>query len=307
MIKVTLLGTSGLLPTPDRALTAALLEYEGRSLLFDCGEGTQTAARKASRSLAKVDLIVLTHYHGDHILGLPGLMQTLFSTGRTKPLYIMGPAGLEENMEPVLKLAGQLSYDIHLIQTGGRTRLCDIISGFPKEACLTGFPTKHRVVSTGYSFELERQGVFLPQKAQELGIPVHLWKMLQHGESVTVGDRIIEPDMVMGEKRNGLKFIFTGDTSPCKSLTDAAMNADLMICEATYAEEEHSALAAERGHMTFSQAGRCAKDANVKRLWLAHYSQRIKDPKEYLHLAADIFPSAECGYDGMTADLSFTD
>ncbi|MBR4223319.1 MAG: ribonuclease Z [Oscillospiraceae bacterium] len=303
MINITLLGTSGLLPTPERALTSALLGCGGTSILFDCGEGTQTAARKASCSLAKVDIIALTHYHGDHIFGLPGLMQTMFSMGRTDPLYITGPTGLEENMEPILKLAGELSYEVVLFHMGARMRICDIIKGLPDNMFLSAFLTEHRTVSCGYSFELERGRRFLPDRAGELGVPVDMWKTLQHGKSVTVGDMTVTPDMVLGEPREGIKFIFTGDTSPCRSLVEAARGADLMICEATYGDDDQKDMAKERGHMTFSQAAQCAKDAGAKRLWLAHYSQRIKDPGDYLHFAADIFPDTVCGYDGLSTEL----
>ena len=305
MINITLLGTSGLLPTPDRALTAALLECGGKHILFDCGEGTQTAARKASKSALNTDLIALTHYHGDHIFGLPGLMQTMFSMGRTKPLFITGPAGLKENMQPILQLAGELSFRPVLIQINGKVRIRDIIGDFPEDTYLTPFPTDHRVVSCGYSFVLERQRKFMPDKAKELSVPVDKWKLLQHGESVICGDMTVTPDMVLGEKRKGLKFIFTGDTSPCSSLTDAAEGADLMICEGTYGDDAFLQLASERGHMTFSQAAQCARDSHVKELWLAHYSQRISDPEECLHFASDIFPNTVCGYDGMKKTLVF--
>ena len=306
MIGITLLGTAALVPLPERALTAAHLACGGRSLLFDCGEGTQAAARKAGVSLMKTDMIALTHYHGDHIFGLPGLLQTMYSLGRTEPLYITGPAGLEEAMAPVLQLAGRTPYSIVLkaLPADG-LRLEELSAGWPAGAMLTAFPTEHRVPSQGYCFTLDRAGRFMPGKAKALGIPVTLWGLLQKGQSVRVGDAEIRPEQVLGEARKGLKAVFTGDTMPCGSLTAAADGADLLICEATYGENEQAALAAEHGHMNFAQAAETARRAGVKELWLTHYSQMIQDPQEYLENAAAIFPNTVCGRDGLSATLRF--
>ena len=306
MIDICLLGTSALLPLPDRALTAASLTCAGHTILFDCGEGTQTSARKHGASLLKIDLIALTHYHGDHIFGLPGLMQTMFCMGRTEPLYITGPAGLAAELAPILRLAGGLSYDVRLLEMGSEpVKLCRFIKGWPEESYLSAFATRHRVTSQGYCFRLERAGKFQPENAQRLKIPVNMWSRLQKGENIELDGKVIYPHQVMGERRNGIKFVFTGDTSPCENIVSAAKNADLMICEATYAEDEQAQLALERGHMNFDMASKCASDAAVKRLWLAHYSQLIKTPEEYLPMAAKNFPEAECGTDGKRITLLF--
>lgn len=306
MIDVTLLGTSALLPIPERALTAAAMFCGGHSILFDCGEGTQTAARRHSVSLMKTDIIALTHYHGDHVFGIPGLLLTMHNMGRTEPLYIMGPEGLSEAMAPLMTLVGAVNYEIRFISAPYEgLRLCDLIDGWPVKARLTAFKTEHRVSSCGYAFTLDRAGKFLPEKAVELGVPTRQWKVLQSGESVTVGDDVILPEAVLGEARRGLKFVFSGDTCACESLVNAARGADLFICEATYGENEQAELAIEHGHMNFAQAARVASDAEVKKLWLAHYSQMIKDTADYLPLAADIFPNTVCGEDGMSVTLRF--
>lgn len=306
MIDICLLGTSALLPLPDRALTAAVLTCAGHSILFDCGEGTQTAARKYGVSLMKTDLIALTHYHGDHIFGLPGLMQTMFCMGRTAPLYITGPAGLERELAPLLRLAGGLSYEVRLFETGEEpVRLNRLVKGWPEESFLSAFRTKHRVVSQGYCFRLERAGKFLPEKAKELGIPINMWSKLQKGESVNTDGGVFMPEQVMGARRRGLKVVFTGDTSPCGGIVSSAKDADLMICEATYGEDEQAGLALERGHMNFDMASQCAREAGARRLWLTHYSQLIKEPEEYLPFAAKNFPNAECGVDGKKITLIF--
>lgn len=306
MIDITLIGTAALFPLPDRALTSVYLFCGGRAILFDCGEGTQTAARKAGVSLMKTDIIALTHYHGDHIFGLPGLLQTFTSQGRTETLYITGPAGLEEAMQPILKLAESTSYEIKLIKIAqDGLRLSELIKNWAFEAKLSAFKTEHRVESQGYCFTLDRAGKFLPQKAQELNIPVKFWGTLQKGQSVQVEDKIFFPEQVLGAPRKGLKFVFSGDTIFCNSLVDAAANADLLICEGTYGEIEQAELATEYGHMNFSQAAQVAKNANVSELWLAHYSQMIRNPQQYLSNATAIFENTICGVDGLSTTLKF--
>lgn len=305
MIDITLIGTAALMPIPGRALTAVFLACGGHSILFDCGEGTQTAARKAGVSLARVDMIALTHYHGDHIFGLPGLLQTLTNSERTEPLYVTGPAGLAQAMEPVLKLTGGTPYEIILLEIPAALKLSELISGWPVEAKLSTFKTEHRVSSQGYCFELSRAGKFQPENATALGVPLRLWKVLQKGNSVEVDGKIILPEQVMGAPRRGLKFVFTGDTAPCESLTAAAANADLLICEGTYGDNAQAEAANEYGHMTFAQAAATAKASNVAQLWLAHFSQMIQNPLEYLPNATEFFANTICGRDGMSTTLKF--
>lgn len=306
MIDVTLLGTSALLPLPERAETAAQLVCEGHSILFDCGEGTQTAARKAGARLMNTDIIALTHYHGDHIFGLPGLLQTMQIMGRTGPLTVIGPGDVEGALAPILALTGELAFALRLralppegIDLNGVSR------GWPNGARLTAFPTAHRGISQGYVFELPRAGRFLPEKARALGVPVHCWHILQGGACIDLEGRCIRPEMVMDAPRKGLKVVFSGDTAPCHALREASRNADLLLCEATYGENEQAQLATEHGHMNFAQAGALAAEAGVKRLWLMHYSQMIHNPEAYLPNARAFFPEAECGVDGKFIRLSF--
>ena len=306
MIDITLLGTSALVPLPERALTAALLTCAGRSILFDCGEGTQTAARTAGVSLMKTDLIALTHFHGDHIFGLPGLLQTMNSMGREAPLYITGPDGLKESMAPLMQLVGWTGYEIRFLAwPQSPYPLCDVIPGWPGEAALCAFPTEHRTPSQGYAFTLSRPGKFMPEKAKALGVPVTLWGMLQKGNEVSFDGVSVSPHQVVGPPRRGLKFVFTGDTMACPSVTEGAKGADLLICEATYGENEQAQLAIDHGHMNFAQAAQTAADAGARLLWLSHYSQMIQDPETYLPLAQSIFPFAQCGRDGMQITLEF--
>lgn len=306
MIDITLIGTAALSPLPGRALTAVQLSLNGHTILFDAGEGTQSAARGAGISLIKTDLIALTHYHGDHIFGMPGLLQTMCSMGRTETLYITGPEGLKEALAPILELAGWTSYEIVLMEMPKEgLALSTLVKGWPEGAVLTAFSTEHRVPSQGYQFNLNRAPKFMPKKAKELGVPTNMWGLLQKGQSVTVGERTVTPDEVMGEARKGLKFVYSGDTCACDSLISAAEGADLLILEATYGEDEQAQLAAGHGHMNFRQAAETAKKANAKELWLAHYSQMIENPDAYLKNASEVFENTVCGKDGMKTTLQF--
>lgn len=304
MIDITFIGTGALMPLPDRALISIFLRYMGKSILFDCGEGTQSAAKKAGVNLQNVDLIALTHYHGDHILGLPGLLQSLSCFGRTEPLYITGPKGLHTQLSPVLALCTEILFEVKLIEIPkeGLDLSC---LGFMKGAYLSAFPTKHRVESQGYVFTLRRKGKFLKEKADALNIPPALRGKLHQGESVITGGRTILPADVMGPERKGLKAVYSGDTTRCKALTENAKNADLLICEATFAEDEHADKARERGHMTYRMAAQTAKEANVKQLCLAHFSPRVTDPMEFAANATEVFEDTVICEDGTSITLKF--
>ena len=298
MIEITVLGSAATMPLPGRALSSVLLKYNGRTILFDCGEGTQTAARRCGASLMKTDLIALSHYHGDHIFGLPGLLQSFGCLGRKDPLCFCGPEGLKAALEPVLRLAGPLPYPVYfsLIQADG----IDFHG-----ARLSAFPVKHRVPCFGYEFVLPRAGKFDVSKAEALGVPPQLRSALQHGESVTIEGRLIAPGMVMGPPRKGLKIVLSGDTSPCSSLLEHASGADLLICDGTYGSDDCLPDALKYGHSTFSGAAALAAEAEVRELWLSHFSQMMETPEEFLPNAADIFPASFCAYDGMCKTFRF--
>ena len=302
MIDITLIGTAALHPLPGRALTAALLSCGGHAILFDCGEGTQSAARAAGVNALGVDMIALTHYHGDHTFGLPGLLQTMNVQGRAAPLVITGPGDLKQALAPILALVGWTAYPIALVPMPGEGLR---LPGWPDGARLSAFPTRHTVPSQGYVFELARAGRFDPERARALNVPQALWKTLQRGEKVNVGNRQVEPREVMGPPRKGIKFVFSGDTRPCERLVEAARDADLFICEATFADDAQAEAANRHGHTLFSQAGEMAARAGAKRLWLAHYSHMVEDPPAALLQAQARFPRAECGEDGKRITLRF--
>jgi len=317
MIDVTLLGTGATMPTPDRGVSAAILRCAGRSILFDCGEGTQVALRREKISPIKIDLIALTHYHGDHVFGLPGLLQTMNCLKRTEPLYITGPAGLNDAMAPILKLVVQTDFEVRLMEISSPSGLAmkTINSGWPGGAWLQAFETEHRVPSQGYSFMLSRASKFLPEKAKELGVPVPMWKQIIaadpitpiriNGEILRIDGKVVRGYNLMGEARKGLHVVISGDTQPCKHLRGYASGADLLIHDATYGEDDQADEAELWGHSTFRQAAELARDAGVRQLWLTHFSQSMKSPSDYLPNAQSVFPNTVCGYDGLSTTLQF--
>lgn len=248
MIDVTLLGSGATMPTPERGVSAAVLRCSGRCILFDCGEGTQVALRREKFSPVKIDLIALSHYHGDHIFGLPGLLQTMSCLRRTEPLTITGPEGLEEALSPVLRLAAVEDYEIRLLpvpRPGGFV-MKNLCPAWPEGAHCEAFPTMHRVPSQGYVFSLTRPPKFDLVKAEGLGIPLRCRKqIIAHPAEPIKWDGMTlyrdgEPvlgSMLLGEPRRGLRLVFSGDTQACPSLEQAAVDADLLICDATYGDD----------------------------------------------------------------------
>lgn len=305
MIDICLLGSSATLPTPERGLSTAILRCNGRAILFDCGEGAQCALRREHFSPVKIDLIALSHYHGDHIFGLPGLLQTMSCMERQSPLYISGPEGLAEVMEPMLQLAGVQCYDIVLL-SGGSIILSKLHRAWPTGAELSAIPALHRVPAQGYKFTLPRPPRFDAGKARELGVPVAEWKTLIAAPDsfVSVGGRRIYGHELMGETRRGLSVVFSGDTMPCPAIGEAARDADLLIHDATYGEDADEGQALTYGHSTYRQAAELASEAKARRLWLTHFSQMLRCPEDYLPNAA-AFPGAVCGRDGLKLSLSF--
>ena len=221
-------------------------------------------------------------------------------------MTITGPESLAEAMAPILTLAGELPYEVRLMPLPPQgLPLHTLHPSWPREAQLFPVMTRHRVVSQGYRFTLGRPGRFQAEQARMLGLPQGLWGILQHGESVTWEGRTICPAEVLGPPRRGVTVVYSGDTMPCEELAQAAVDADLLICEATYALPEQTEQAATYGHMTFAQAGALAARAGVRRLWLTHYSAMVTQPQEEIFRAQAHFPGAVCGVDGMQEELSF--
>ena len=297
MLDVCLLGTGGMMPLPRRWLTALMCRYNGSNILIDCGEGTQVAIKQKGWSFKPIDVICITHFHAS---GLPGLLLTMGNAERTEPLTMIGPRGLEKVVKALRMIAQELPFEINFIELSGDRQIIDI-----GEYKINAFKVKHNVTCFGYSIEIDRKGRFNPEKAKELNLPVKCWGLLQKGETIIYEDKKYTPDMVMGERRKGLKVTYTTDTRPVQAIVEAATGADLFICEGMYGEPDKEAKAREYKHMTFKEAATIAKEANPNEMWLTHYSPSLVKPQLYMDTVTKIFPNAKAGKDGMSVDLKF--
>ena len=300
MLDVCLLGTGGMMPLPRRWLTALMTRYNGHSLLIDCGEGTQVAIKEKGWSFKPVDVICFTHYHGDHISGLPGLLLTMGNAERTEPLTLIGPKGLERVVNALRVIAPELPFELKFIEINGPEQVFEI-NGYR----ITAFKVNHNVLCYGYSLEILRQGKFSPERAREQGIPLKYWNPLQKGQTIEADDVTYTPDMVLGPARKGLKVTYTTDTRPTEPILKNASGSDLFICEGMYGEDDKLEKAKGYKHMTFREAATLAKQADVGEMWLTHYSPSLIRPDEYMDMVRDIFPKAYPGKDGKTMEMNF--
>ncbi|MDD1742497.1 MAG: ribonuclease Z [Methanotrichaceae archaeon] len=304
MLTVTFLGTAGSLPTPDRNPSAIMINREGELILFDCGEGTQRQMMRAKTGMMKLNHIFLSHLHADHILGIPGLMETMAFQGRAHPLIIAGPVHTIDLIKKITSISCiARDFQINAIDlTPG-----DIIKmdGFQVEA----IGTQHSVPSLGFCLnEDNRLGKFDRQAAIALGIPPGpLFGRLQHGNSVEIDGRIIHPRQVMGDPRPGRKIVYSGDTRPCQTIELASRCADLLIHDGALAKDK-AEWARETMHSTADEAALVAKRANVRQLALTHISSRYsEDVTPILNDARSIFEFSSVAYDLMKIDVKLRD
>ena len=302
MLELCLLGTGGMLPLPYRALTSLMVRYNGSSLLIDCGEGTQNQIRLQGWSFKPIDVICITHFHADHISGLPGMLLTMGNAERTEPLTMIGPKGLERVVNSLRVIAPELPFDIRFIELTEQEQTIDICG-----LRIRAFRVNHRVTCYGYNIELDRAGKFDVARAKELSLPVQYWSVLQRGESVEYEGNVYTSDMVMGESRKGLKVTYCTDTRPVEAIAEHAKHADLFICEGMYGEDEKDDKAKEHKHMTMREAAELAKAAEVNELWLTHFSPATSRPKEYEGMVQSIFPNGHIAKDRTERTLQFTD
>ncbi len=303
MLRVTFLGTGGTLPTPNRNPSAMLVNREGELMLFDCGEGTQQQMMRAKTGM-KVNSIFITHFHADHFIGIPGLIQTMSFNGRTEPLDIYGPKWTEQFVALFKKLGYyNLGFEVnaHELEGGEVTDKGDY--------SISAIATDHGIPSLGYSLEeKKRAGRFDREKAIELGVPVGpLFSKLQKGEAVTVHGRKVLPSQVMGEPRPGRKIVYSGDTRPCDSIVKASKDADLLIHDGTLAEELKD-WAVETKHSTAKEAALIAKKAKVKQLVLTHISSRYSESTEpLLREAREVFGNVRIAEELMQIEIPLSD
>ena len=301
MLDICLLGSGGMMPLPYRWLTALMVRYNGSSLLIDCGEGTQIAIKEKSWSFKPIDMICFTHYHGDHISGLPGLLLTMGNAERTEPLTLIGPKGLERVVNALRVIAPELPFPIIYKEINGNEETFELADGYRLKA----FRVNHGILCYGYTLELDRAGKFQLQKAMEQEIPKQYWSRLQKGETITDEQAVYTPDMVLGPPRKGIKLTYCTDTRPVPAIVENASGSDLFICEGMYGEKDKDAKAREHKHMTFYEAAKLARDAQVGEMWLTHYSPSLTRPEEYMDDVRKIFPAAKAGKDRKSVELDF--
>ncbi|MCI5509911.1 MAG: ribonuclease Z [Eubacterium sp.] len=300
MLDICLLGTGGMMPLPHRYLTSLMTRYNGSSLMIDCGEGTQVAVKTKGWSFKPIDVICFTHYHADHISGLPGMLLTMGNAERKEPLTLIGPKGLEKVVNALRMIAPELPFPIIMKEINGPEETFRV-NGYE----ITAFRVNHNVLCYGYTIQIHRTGKFSVERARENDIPLKFWNPLQKGETIEADGKIYTPNMVLGPDRKGIKLTYCTDTRPTASLVSHAAESDILICEGMYGDPEKEAKAREYKHMTMKEAAAVARDAKVKEMWLTHFSPSLVHPEEYLKTVREIFPDAYVGKDGKSVDLLF--
>ena len=297
MIDVALVGTGGMMPLPSRWLSAVLLRVLGHLVLFDCGEGTQVSLRALGWGFKNIDLILLSHVHGDHVTGLPGLLLTLGNSGRTEAVRIVGPPGSGAVVEGLRVAAPYLPFPVTVkeLEDGQCVTLDEL-----KVTCTAGV---HHVPCLAYRLDLPRAPRFLPERARALNIPLADWKRLQRGEPVNG----VEPAEVLGPPRRGLAVGLVTDTRPTPQIAQLVHEVDLLISEATFGSDDDQPRAVERTHMTFREAAELAKRAQAKQLVLTHFSPSLTDPQALASNATGVFPNTLIGRDHLTLSLQFSE
>lgn len=300
MIKVCLVGTGGMVPLHNRYLSSFLMSCEGSMILVDCGEGTQMSLKNIGWGLKAIDIICISHFHGDHIFGLPGLLSTIENSGRTEPLTIIGPSYLESILNNLCILVN-ISYDINIVEVQEGSSL-----NFKyKNYTIDSQWLEHHVPCLGFSFTLNRSPKFSREKALANNVPLKLWNTLQKSKEILFENKLYTNDMVLGNERKGIKISYCTDTRPTDNIVKLINNSDLFVCEGMYGDNELLDKAKSKKHMIFAEAATLAKLGSVKELWLTHYSPSLIFPDNYIGSAKAIFSNTTCGYDGLWKELSF--
>ena len=305
MIDLTLLGCGGNVPMPNRFLSSLFINYKGSKILIDCGEGTQVAMKKYNCGCKNIDLILITHLHGDHIIGLIGLLQTMGNSGKTDDLTIVGPIGIIDAMKAIKVLVEYLPYKVNIIENPKQT--FSLEHDILKDIDISTINLDHSTECIGYSLYFKRKPKFDREKAILNQVPQNLWKKLQENSSAIYKDKTYYADMVLGENRRGIKLSFITDTRPTFEIPEFIYESDLFICEGMYGDDLDISKAVKNKHMTFRESASLANAGNVDKLLLTHFSPSIENPKDFIQNATNLFEDTIIGEDGLTLKLSYTD
>ena len=305
MIDLTLLGCGGNVPMPNRFLSSLFINYKGSKILIDCGEGTQVAMKKYNCGFKNIDLILITHLHGDHIIGLIGLLQTMGNSGKTDDLTIVGPIGIIDAMKAIKVLVEYLPYKDNRIENPKQT--FSLEHDILKDIDISTINLDHSTECIGYSLYFKRKPKFDREKAILNQVPQNLWKKLQENSSAIYKDKTYYADMVLGENRRGIKLSFITDTRPTFEIPEFIYESDLFICEGMYGDDLDISKAVKNKHMTFRESASLANAGNVDKLLLTHFSPSIENPNDFIQNATNLFEDTIIGEDGLTLKLSYTD
>lgn len=316
MLDITLLGSGGGMPMPNRFLSSMIMSYKGRKILIDCGEGAQVSMRNLKTGFKSIDIICITHYHGDHIFGLPGLLSTIGNSDRREPITIIGPEGIEAILRGLMLSISYLPYTIRIIENPKSSLGLNVLStgieikengkeDSNSDIIISTLELDHSSPCLGYSFYITRKPKFNPEKAEAYKIPKEIWSRLQNGEIIIENNKRYTPDMVLGEERKGIKLSYITDTRPIDQIRNFINGSNLFICEGTYGDNEDIEKAIKNKHMTFSEASELAYKGKVEELLLTHFSPSMDEPELYKSNAKDIFSNTIIGYDGFTKTLVF--
>ncbi|KMT23176.1 ribonuclease Z [Clostridium cylindrosporum] len=313
MMEIIFLGCGGGMPTPERSLASMMINYEGRKILIDCGEGTQVSMKMVGRGFKTIDIICITHIHGDHIIGLPGLLSTIGNSGKVDPLIIIGPKGIAEAVKSLMYIVPYLPYELRVIENysgsidfGDKYSIKELGVLFkPMNIQISSIELEHSSPCFGYSFYIKRNPKFNIEKAIENNVPKNIWNKLQIGEEIIIDNKLYTKEMVLGTEREGLKISYITDTRPILDINNFVYNSDLFVCEGTYGKEEDIDKAIRNKHMTFKEAASIAANSNVKKLILTHFSPALKNPEDYIDNAKAVFNESYLAKDRLIETLKF--
>lgn len=299
MMDLALLGCGGSMPMTYRRLSAMLINFRGRKVLIDCGEGTQVAIRSIGWGFKTIDYICISHFHGDHTVGIPGLLGTIGNSGRTEPLTIIGPKGMQAVIDGLRVICPYLPYEVRIIEAPNES------VELYEDMKLETLELEHSAPCLGYRFDVKRRAKFSVESAENNNVPKILWNRLQKGSELEYKGRIYKSSMVLGEEREGIRLSFITDSRPLDVIPKFIENSDLFVCEGTYGNDEDKLKAIANCHMTFREAATMAREGNVKEMLLTHFSPAMMFPEQYIMNAREVFENTVLGEDGLIKNLSF--